>query len=125
MHDTIVRIVRVFFRIMDALARVRVDVRASDELDGERPAFLLGERELGLQFRAGVFEVGLQGVVDESGTVGVGVVCAHEGDGPAVDGGLHGVLLGVDPDAAALGLGFLADLVHCFDESGRGFFVVD
>ena len=70
-----------------------------------------------------MFEVGLEGVVDEGGAVGVGVVFALEGNCPAVDGGLDGVLLGVDPDATALGLGFLADLMRGFDESGWRLFV--
>jgi hypothetical protein len=35
------------------------------------------------------------------------------------------VLLGVDPEAAAAGLGFAADLVQSFDEGGGGFGVVD
>ena len=70
-----------------------------------------------------MFEVGLQGVVDEGGAIGV--VLAHERNGPVVDAGLHGILLGVDPDAAVLGLGFLADLVHGFCESGWRLLVAD
>jgi hypothetical protein len=122
-YNSVVRFVGVVFGIVDPLAGIRVDVGATDEFDGERPAFFLGDGKLGLQLRSRVLEVGLQSVVDESGAADV--VFAHEGDCPAVDASLDGVLLGVDPDAAALGLSFLADLVHGFYESSRRFFVAD
>lgn len=50
MHDGVVGGVGVLLCVVDALAGVGVDVGAADELDGERPAFLLGEGELGLEF---------------------------------------------------------------------------
>lgn len=120
-HDAVVRGIGVFFRVVDALARVRVDVGAAHEFDGEREVLLFGRAQLRGEFAAGFFQVSLQRVVDDG--VAVRVVLAHEGDGPSVDAGLHGLLLRVDPEAAAEGLCLVADLVHGVGEGGGWLFV--
>lgn len=48
--DAVVGVVGILLCVVDALAGVGVDVGATDELDGEGPAFAVGEGELGLEF---------------------------------------------------------------------------
>ena len=62
-HNAVVGLVRLGFGVMDAVSNVGFDVGATDELDGERPAFPLGELELILELVPRRFEVGLEGVV--------------------------------------------------------------
>ena len=118
-HDAVVALVRLGFGVVDAGSDVVFDVGAAYELDGQGPAFAVGELELVGEFAPRCFEVGLQGVVEHG--LAVLVVFAHEVDRPAVDGVLQHLLFGVDPDPAALGGGFSEDGVHGFCEClGRG-----
>lgn len=107
-RDAVVARVGVLLCVEEAVARVRVDVRAADELDAQSKVAVARFSEVARENgRAGLL-VRLVGAVDGGG-LGLGVVLAGEFHGPAVDAVLQSVLLGVKEETHAALLGEAAD----------------
>lgn len=95
--DAVVAGIRLRLGIVEAVAGVRVDVRATNQLHTEGEAALMSLLQVAGQDLGGALLVGLVGAEDNS-VAGVPVVLASIVESPVIDTILQGVLLGIEQE---------------------------
>lgn len=108
--------------VVEALAGIGAEVGATDELDTQGEAALLGFGKVARNDSRCSLPVCLVGTID-SGRVSRGVVLASKHLGPAVDSILESILLGIKEESNTALLGKGADVVDGLVEVGRGLVV--